>query len=439
MGVKDRLTRLTGEKQHADTGATASKAKEMNRLRERIDAIMSRRPVVKNKTVTANRRAVNLEDLVSGEEVVTDAGAFFCVHQTAGGSARHGSRCIRDLTPLDMRLLSVLANHPGLTDFDYTQGLFLDTETTGLSGGTGTVAFLVGLGWFEGHAFVTRQIFARDYAEEKATLVHLQEIVQDKRFLVTFNGKAFDVNLLATRYIMNRLGDPLAGLPHVDLLHASRRLLSHRLTDRRLGSLEASLLGFQREGDVPGYEIPQRYFDWLRQRDGRLMADVFEHNRLDILSMASLLTHLIEIIDPDDEKSRHHPGDLLAAGQLFLSRGLDHDAVRLLQSAIASAHRPSARDACRELSLHYRRAACWPEAIRLWEDMIRCDSGDIFALIELAKWCEHRVHDLDRAIFLTTQALSYAGKDGEISRGDLEYRLRRLEHKRDSALSRSTV
>ncbi len=425
------MQRLTGEKK--EPVATPSRAEELSRLRQRVEDILSRRPEGYRKPAPPRREAVHLEDLVPGKEIVTEEGAFFCVHQIAGGSSRHGSRCIRDMTPLDMRLVAVLANDPALIDFDYSQALFLDTETTGLSGGTGTVAFLIGLGWFEGDAFITRQIFARDFAEEKATLAHLQELMRDKRFLVTFNGKAFDVNLLSTRFIMNRLRDPLAGMPHVDLLHSSRRLLSHRLADRRLGSLEEAVIGFSREGDIPGFEIPQRYFDWLRRRDGRLMADVFEHNRLDILSMAALATHLIDTIDPEREGALHHTGDRLAAGRLFLSRGLHLDAVRILDPIRGSDHGPAARDACRELSLLYRRSARWTEAVALWEEMIRHDPGDIFALIELAKWCEHRAHDVERAVALTREALGCVGGDSEISREGLEHRLHRLQGRRKPA------
>jgi len=424
MSIKNRLQRLTGEEKKED--GPADRDETLSRLRQRVEAIMSRRPGGPGQPASPRSGAVRLEDLVPGEELIIEDGAFFCVHQVSGGSSRHGSRCIRDMAPLDMRLLAVLANDPALIGLDYTRGLFLDTETTGLSGGTGTVAFLIGLGWFEGGSFVTRQVFARDYGEEKATLAHLRELLQDKRFLVTFNGKAFDANLLSTRFIMNRLPDPLASLPHVDLLHSSRRLLGHRLTDRRLGSLEASILGFEREGDVPGFEIPQRYFDWLRRRDGRLMADVFEHNRLDIISMAALVSHLVDIIDPEGEKSCHHPGDLLAAGRLFLHRGLHADAVRLLDPVMHTPHGPSARGACRELSLLYRRSARWPEAVALWEEMLRLDPGDVFALIELAKWCEHRARDVDRAIALTRRALSAAGADAEIGREALEHRLQRL-------------
>jgi uncharacterized protein len=425
MRLKDRLQRLTGEEKRAID--PISRTEELSKLRQRVEAILSRRP----ETGPPRNRAVRLEDLVPGEQLMTDAGPFFLVHQVAGGSSRHGSRCIRDLTPLNMRLVAILANNPALIDLDYTDGLFLDTETTGLSGGTGTVAFLIGLGWFEGGSFVTKQVFARDYAEEKATLAYLQDLIRNKRFLVTFNGKAFDVNLLSTRFIMNRLRDPLAALPHVDLLHSSRRLFNHRLADRRLGSLEASILGYRREGDVPGFEIPQRYFDWLRRRDGRLMADVFEHNRLDILSMAALVSHLVDIIDPEGDKATHHPGDLLAAGRLFLSRGLHGDAVTILDPIRHSDHGPVARDACRELSLLYRRSARWTEAAALWEEMVRRDPGDVFALIELAKWCEHRAHDIDRAIALTDQALCHAKTGAEISRDDLEHRLHRLQERRN--------
>ncbi|MDD5168300.1 MAG: ribonuclease H-like domain-containing protein [Syntrophales bacterium] len=428
MSVKNRLQRLTGEKETPPETAP-SKVEELSKIRQRVEAILSRRPEGRAPMDRPRGHAIPLEDLIPGEEVTTDAGVFFCVHRTAPGSSRHGERCIRDLTPLDMKLVAVLANDQSIAHLDYTHGLFLDTETTGLSGGTGTVAFLIGLGWFEGGSFVTKQVFARDYAEEKATLAYLQDLLREKRFLVTFNGKAFDVNLLSTRFIMNRLRDPLTGLPHVDLLHSARRLLSHRLSDRRLGSLEESILGFSREGDIPGFEIPQRYFDWLRRRDGRLMADVFEHNRLDILSMAALVYYLADIIDPAGDKSSHHPGDLLAAGRLFVSRELNDDAVCLLDQVTGCMQGRAARDARRELSLLYKRSARWQEALALWEEMIRSDAGDVFALIELAKWCEHRAHDPARALALTRQALAHAASDSEINRGDIEHRRERLEKK----------
>jgi uncharacterized protein YprB with RNaseH-like and TPR domain len=440
MSVLNRLQRLTGEKK-VESGTVrpgdGSRAEEIRALRERIDAVLSRRPEGRKAAPqpSGRGRGVPLEELVPGAETANEAGAFFSVHHVAAGSARHGERCIRDLAPLDMGRLAVLANDPALRGLDYGRALFLDTETTGLAGGTGTVAFLIGLGWFDGDGFATRQLFARDYAEERATLLSLREELRGREFLVSFNGKAFDAGLLATRFIMNRLPNPLAGLPHLDLLHPARRLLSHRLADRRLGALEASILGFEREGDIPGSEIPQRYFDWLRRRDGRLMADVFEHNRLDILSLAALAAHLAELIDPEGETSRRYPGDLLAAARLFLARDCPGEAVRLLDPLSGCACPETAREAGRELSLLYKRSEQWPAAVAIWEGMMRREEGNLFALVELAKWCEHRRRDFRQALALTMRACSCADRLSPEERADLARRRERLERKLASGKS----
>ena len=436
MSVIKRLHRLTGESDPGvgkDPGAAPPgnrpRAEEISALRERIEAVLSRRPEgAKGAAPSGVRgRGVPLEDLVSGTEATNEGGRFFCARRRAEGSSRHGRFCIRDLAPLDMGRIAVLANDPDLRGFDYRQAIFLDTETTGLAGGTGTVAFLIGIGWFEGDAFVTEQLFARDYAEERATLLYLRGLLREARFLVSFNGKAFDANLLAARFIMNRLADPLAGLPHLDLLHSARRLLSHRLADRRLGALETAILGFEREGDIPGSEIPQRYFDWLRRRDGRLMADVFEHNRLDILSLAALAAHLTELIDPAGEDSRCHPGDRLAAARLFFARELPDEAIRCLAPLCDCASPVTAREASRELSLHHKREGRWPAAVALWEEMVGRDGGDLFALIELAKWCEHKRRDFARALELTERACM--GRLSPEERADLVRRRERLARK----------
>jgi uncharacterized protein YprB with RNaseH-like and TPR domain len=439
MSVLNRLQRLTGEKKvesDAARKAEGPRAEEIRALRARIDAILTRRPEGAKAAPSPGRgRGIPLEELVPGAESANEAGSFFLAQQAAAGSFRHGRRCIRDLVPLDMGRLAVLANEPALSGLDWRRALFFDTETTGLAGGTGTVAFLIGLGWFEGEggAFVTRQLFARDYAEERATLLALREALRGRAFLVSFNGRSFDANLLAARFVMNRLPDPLAGMPHLDLLHPARRLLSHRLADRRLGSLEASLLGFEREGDIPGSEIPQRYFDWLRRRDGRLLADVFTHNRLDILSLAALAAHLAELIDPEGETARHDPGDRLAAARLFLARGLPGEATRLLEPLRGCACGETAREAHRELSLLCKRQDRWPEAVALWEEMVRRDGEDGFALVELAKWCEHKRHDCRQALDLTLRAWDGTGLSEE-ERTDLARRRERLERKLAAAV-----
>ena len=438
MSVRGRLQRLTGETTNGGNDSReGSRAEDISALRERIEAILSRRPEAGQGGVSPSfrGRGVALEDLVPGVETANAAGVFFCAYQKAGESVRHGARCVRDWLSLDMERLAVLANDAALNRLEVAQALFLDTETTGLAGGAGTVPFLIGLGWFEEGGFATRQLFARDYAEERAALVHLRELAAERRFLVTFNGKAFDVNLLAARFIMNRLPDPLSGLPHFDLLHPARRLLSHRLGNRRLGALEAEILGFEREGDIPGSEIPRRYFDWLRNRDGRLMADVFTHNRLDILSMAALAARLTDMIVSDGATSADRPDDRLAAARFLLARDRPETAARMLAPLCACDHPDTAREAARELSLLHKRAGHWTAAVRLWEEMARRDPGDAFPLVELAKWWEHRRHDFDRALALTDRA--GAGRLSGDDRAALDRRRDRLNRKQAARPARA--
>ena len=166
--------------------------------------------------------------------------------------------------------------------------MFLDTETTGLAGGAGTAAFLIGVGWVEGERFHVRQYFMRDYHEEAALLHGLADELARFESLVTFNGKMFDVPLLDARFRLNRARFPLGDAPHLDLLHPARRLWKARLESCRLQSLEAALMGLRRHGDIPGEEIPQIYFDFVRRRDARKLARVFDHNRQDIVSLAAL-------------------------------------------------------------------------------------------------------------------------------------------------------
>jgi uncharacterized protein YprB with RNaseH-like and TPR domain len=331
-------------------------------------------------------------------------GEFFFSRSIFRAESRHGSRLIKDCLKIDMNAASMLAYHPRIACCCPHDALFFDTETTGLAGGTGTLPFLIGLGFFEGEDFITCQLFARDFSDEKAMLAFLNETAAEKKFLVSFNGRAFDLSLLSARFILNRLEDTLKSMPHLDLLNPSRRLLSHRTTNCRLVTLEDEVLGFRRAGDVPGSEIPQRYFDWLRSRNPKLMEDVFEHNRLDIVSMAALVSHLTEVISGSSiEKA--HPGDNLAAAKIHKAHGNRELMQEMIETVILSDIHSYSKEAKKMLSLLHKKASQWQDAVCLWEDISASDSHDIFALIELAKFCEHRSHDIRRAVSLVEQAL----------------------------------
>ena len=257
---------------------------------------------------------------------------------------------------------------------------------------------------------MTEQLFMRDFREERAALSYLMEIAKDRKFLVTFNGKTFDVGLLSTRFIMNRQPDPLSGMPHLDLLHPSRWLVGHRLPNSRLGTIEEMVLKVYRDGDVPGSEIPQRYFDWLRYGDPRLMKDVFEHNRLDVISLATLAVHLSSLIGPADRREECTDSDILATARLMIDRGCTDMARQQLVSLLECCQKgPVAQEAKKMLSLVHKRDNNWDEAVKLWESILADAPDDYFAIEELAKWLEHRKHDYRKAADLVSRLLEKRG------------------------------
>jgi len=426
MSTINRLQRLTGDR--SSKQKVSPRADEISKLRTRIESIMSRRRVATvTQPSTPYGNPVSLKDVMEGEEIENVHGKFFIAHGFHPSSSNYGHRRIGEISDLDMNAAALLANIPELASFKCTDALFLDTETTGLAGGTGTLAFLIGLGWFENETFITRQIFARDFSEERASLSFLLEMARDKAFIVTFNGKAFDVGLLSTRFVLNRLPDHLAAMPHLDLLHPSRRLLGHRLDNSRLTTLEKEILGIYRDGDIPGSEIPQRYFDWLRHRDARFMTDVFEHNRLDVVSMAILTLHLAEMLKFDYDITTAKHFDLLAASRLLLDRKDPAGAGKILESLIDLRNSDVAFEARRTLSLIYKRSGRWSDAVRIWELIHAEDPGNFFAVEELAKCFEHKCHDFNKAIDVVSKALSLPYFKTTAEKEALDHRLQRLK------------
>ncbi len=428
MSLKDRLGRLTGETNkplRTDPGPD-----KLSDLRRKIDEVMNRRErIAPTSTPRARRGAVPLEQVVAGEEARTPLGTFYFSRTTLNGDDTHGHARIRDFTCPSMEALALLTGSQIFRDFSIEDGLFLDTETTGLMGGTGTFPFLIGLGWFESGSFITCQLFARDFSEERAMLGHLSELASAKQFLVTFNGKAYDLNLLTTRFILNRSHNTLTALPHIDLLHPSRSIFAHRLENARLATIEDQVLGVRREGDVPGFEIPQRYFDWLRQRDGRLLDDVFMHNRLDVVSMASLLKYLADLLEGGQGIKGVHHGDLLKTAGIIHERGDLRKAERMLEALILSQYPEVAMGARRSLSLIHKKTHRWEEASRLWQELIASDPCDVFATQELAKFYEHHARDFGKALEIVRKLLDRSVRLSVDECTSLEHRLKRLLHK----------
>ncbi|MBK9239807.1 MAG: ribonuclease H-like domain-containing protein [Acidobacteria bacterium] len=312
--------------------------------------------------------------------------------------------------------------------------VFFDIETTGLSGGAGTVAFLVGCGWFEADGFRVRQWLMTGPAGERVLLDALARTFDDASLLVTFNGRTFDVPFMEMRWAFHRQDSPVEDVPHFDMLPAARRLWSRREDDPScsLTALERSVLGFHRVGDVPGFEIPARYFQFLRTGDPAVIEAVLEHNRLDLVSLAAVTAHALRLAEDGPQWCRE-PSEQLGLGHFYERQGDIERALDAYTLAGAADDRDLRGRALERQALLLRRLHRFDEAagawLRLVEGAARPFSGiERRAAEALAIHHEHRAGDLG-------EARRYA----EVVRGqvtgrhvaDVDHRLGRIARKQE--------
>lgn len=286
--------------------------------------------------------------------------------------------------------------------WDISKLLFLDTETTGLSGGAGTLAFEIGVGYIQGHYMVIRQYVMRDYSEEAAMLHDLANLIGGFDTLITFNGKTFDIPLLESRMIMQRIRPMLSELPHFDLLHACRRVYKLRLKRCNLATLEEAVLGQGRKEDLPGALVPQRYFDYLKTKEFALLDDVLDHNRQDVQSLASLTGHLCSVFRSPQQLA--YAEDIFSVGRT-LERGGDVYRARKCYRILG--HSSMSSKAHMHLAASFKRERNWEEAVSSWNDMIARAEGGVLPYIEAAKYYEHVMRDIPRALSYANAALAY--------------------------------
>jgi hypothetical protein len=382
------------------------------------------------------RRTHSIENVVAGKFVATPRGDAFVAETTYPRDYRHG----RDALELceSLETIGAWAREPRLAQCDPRDLVFLDIETTGLGGGTGTYAFLVGVGRFSADGFCVAQFFMRDPIEEPALLAALAQTFDARAALVTFNGKSFDIPILNTRYITNGDASPFPTRAHLDLLPLARRLWRDRLESRALGSLEQHILGMSRaEDEVPGWLIPQIYFDYLQTGDARPLRGVFYHNAMDVVAMAALLNHSAAMLNDPCAFAAAHGLDVIAIAKLFEDLGQWDDAARVYARALELDLSETAfRETVRRYARLQRRRGDLASAVELWRDATA--TRQVYAFVELAKYYEHRARDYAQALAQTRAALALvtAADFPRDARkewiGELEHRLARLERKNQS-------
>lgn len=390
-----------------------------------------------------------LKNLTHSERIAADDGAFvlrrICLPLDTGrcpeGYSLAGS--VQE-QHLKADALAALAGAPEWETSENPRLLFLDLETTGLAGGTGTFPFLCGIGYFEKGCFIIEQFFMEDYPQEAFMLRHLAERIKAADALVSFNGKTFDVPLLSTRFIYNRMRVNL-DLPHIDLLHPSRRLWKGSLPDCRLETIEHERFGIRRARDVESSLIPTIYFNYVRGHHQEWILPVFDHNAQDIATLGALLIFFCRLISGETEEGLKQPLELWGLGRLFLKMSRMEQAASCLCRAL---------NICDDMALlphlliHagmlYKRMGRYEQALQAWESLLQTSSPQrIIGAIEIAKYYEHRAGNPQRAreaILHVVQGMSGSDELSSYLQGfssgtqieitpEIEKRLRRLEKK----------
>jgi uncharacterized protein len=381
-------------------------------------------------------RAPQCELPLPGERVSTPLGPLRIVRARYDVDHRHGASAPASALTAAADDLALIALDPSLAGLDITRALYLDTETTGLMGGTGTLPFLVGMAWFDAAGLHVEQLFLERPGEEAPILTRLAERIAVASSVVSFNGKSFDWPLLRTRFLMQRLPAP-ALPPHIDLLHCARRVFKRRLGSVRLTTLEREVLGFERVDDIDGAVIPELYLGYLRGRVAKsALCPVIDHNRMDLVALPTLLGELTARLCAEGKGARHAADSLGYAAVSARADALGLPSARA--RAVAFAQHTAAIDVRGELApeahwiageLHRRRGelaeacAAFHAAVEAAGDHGLCGEASARAHLALAKLYEHKLGQPARAL---THA--EAARDAE-DPGAHDRRLSRLRSK----------
>jgi len=398
-------------------------------LSEKLRAFVKQPNPHENKIATPDE--TDICQVLKGVRIKNVYGEHLLISKTYDEFFSHGGIVLSKIFDIAPEALMLISKNREFTKFDFSRTLFVDTETTGLAGGSGTYAFLIGVGYFDGSNFKIRQYFMRDFNEEAAMLYSLQKLFRNFEFIVTFNGKAFDVPLIATRFLINRMENPLEKFIHLDLLSCARRLYGERLESVSLSSLEKNLFCITRQGDVPGYLIPSIYFKFLSDRNPYPLRPVIYHNGMDILSLVTLTVRIADIFENPISSENCVDEDYLCVARVYQDMGFFNESISCYMKALEVPHIQN--KAYLQLSMLLKKLNRWQEASNLWHYMVEKQIYEDIALIELAKYYEHKVKDYIKAAEATEKAISllYKKRAMGCSYGYFQSELKKLKKRQE--------
>lgn len=434
MSLKQKLSRLTsagpgGRPPILPPSPTADRVSKLRGILGKMIADDKRR--LRERAPKPAREPMSLP----GERVDTPYGVLHRVAEYLEPSHCHGRVQISRAVSACSRTVAKLALDEELVEVDPRRFLFVDTETTGLSGGAGTIPFLIGLAWFEDESLRIEQLLLRAPGEEVPMLKRLAERIEWSTALVSYNGKAFDWPLLRNRFVLNRV--PVATpAAHLDLLHCARRVYKRRLGAVRLVNLEEQVLGMTRDRDIDGAEIPALFWELVRGGDGSVIAPVIEHNANDLIALAAILVTLVDLYE--DLRPEHEPADQLSVAEVAVRAD---DLERAGRYAAAAAEGGGTDDVTADalwLASELARKRDDHEARRtLLHRGLEVAGGDAMRAsrfhLALSKLYEHRVKDFPRALI--------HARDTDIDEGaaDRDHRVARILRRIEKARAQTVL
>ena len=383
------------------------------------------------KPVKKPARPASLIETLQGSWEKTSAGDCFIVRKHIPFSDQDRAKYLPHLPQIGV--FEPLSAFSGISEIPFDEYLFIDTETTGLSGGAGTYVFLAGAAKFETDGIHFAQFFLQDPANEPCQLAALEEFSANARVVVTYNGKSFDLPRIKNRYLFHGWPPPYQNIYHLDLLHIVRRLWKTQLPTCSLGDIEYHLLGIQRAShDIPGWQVSEKFFEYLQNGDPDPLKGVFYHNEVDVISLVTLLSYITDRLSnplSDYYRDRH---DLIPIGRYLSDLDRPDLSIEVISSALQNESLSIDMTilGLKSLALIYKKKNDLKLAVPLWEECASLD--DIHSKIELAMYYEHKISDFQEAIHWTLSAQSSVKKSLEMKtqyNNELEHRLSRLKKK----------
>ena len=347
--------------------------------------------------------AVSLPDALHGSWEETRAGNCFIVRKHLPFDLQHGENDLSRFPKVG--IFENISTLSGISDVPFDQYLFIDTETTGLSGGAGTYVFLAGAAKYDKDGIHFAQFFLQDPSSELCQLAALEEFCVNAKVIVSYNGKSFDLPRIKNRYLFHGWPAPFQNIYHLDLLHIVRRLWKNHLPGCSLGDIEYHLLGIQRSShDIPGWQVSEKFFEFLQTGDPIPLEGVFYHNEVDVISLVSLLSYITDRLTNPLAQPYENLNDLVSIGRYLSDLNQNDISIDILTKALAnkSLQKKEALVGLKTLASIHKKNSDHEQAVPLWKKSAELD--DIQAMIELAMYYEHKLLNYQEAIHWTLSA-----------------------------------